>query len=173
MKFSLQQDYALCDVVRWLRARDKPIYRLFGYAGTGKTTLAKHLAAHADGSVLFAAYTGKAAHVMRKKGCHDASTLHSLIYRCIETEDGPLFVLNHDSPLARATLLIIDECSMVDAQLADDILSFRVPVLVLGGPAQLPWYRYTIKVTAREANVFDSRGIVLLGNNAKLITATR
>src|SRR5262245_45675364 len=36
------------------------------------------------------------------------------------------------------SLLIIDECSMVDAQLGCDVLSFGVPVLVLGDPAQLP-----------------------------------
>ena len=88
--------------------------------------------------VLFAAYTGKAAHVMRTKGCKDASTLHSLIYKCLETEDGPQFELTSTSPLAEAKLLIIDECSMVDATLGNDILSFGVPVLVLGDPAQLP-----------------------------------
>src|SRR4029079_1173103 len=33
---------------------------------------------------------------------------------------------------------IIDECSMVDAELGRDLLSFGVPVLVLGDPAQLP-----------------------------------
>jgi exodeoxyribonuclease-5 len=32
----------------------------------------------------------------------------------------------------------IDECSMVDAKLGADVLSFGVPVLVLGDPAQLP-----------------------------------
>jgi exodeoxyribonuclease V len=33
---------------------------------------------------------------------------------------------------------VIDECSMVDAELARDLMSFRVPLLVLGDPAQLP-----------------------------------
>ena len=37
------------------------VFRLFGYAGTGKTTLAKHIAEGVDGKVLFAAFTGKAA----------------------------------------------------------------------------------------------------------------
>ena len=46
-----------------------PIFRLFGYAGTGKTTLARHIAEGVDGKVLFAAFTGKAALVMRSKGC--------------------------------------------------------------------------------------------------------
>ena len=33
---------------------------------------------------------------------------------------------------------MIDECSMVDAELGRDLMSFGVPVLVLGDPAQLP-----------------------------------
>ena len=37
-----------------------------------------------------------------------------------------------------AALVIVDECSMVDAELGTDLLSFGVPVLVLGDPAQLP-----------------------------------
>jgi hypothetical protein len=44
-----------------------------------------------------------------------------------ETADGPLFELTNDSPLAAAALLIVDECSMVDARLGNDILSFKTP----------------------------------------------
>ena len=33
---------------------------------------------------------------------------------------------------------MIDECSMVDAELGRDLLSFGIPLLVLGDPAQLP-----------------------------------
>ena len=37
-----------------------------------------------------------------------------------------------------ASLIIVDECSMVDEDLGRDLLSFGRPVLVLGDPAQLP-----------------------------------
>src|SRR6201982_199992 len=142
--FSPHQDAALKAVAAWLKAkpgRDNTpqVFRLFGYAGTGKTTLAKHIAAGVDGKVLFAAFTGKAASVMRQKGCTGASTIHSLIYRARESEEeAPSFDLWHDSPAAKARLIVIDECSMVDAELGRDLLSFHVPVLVLGDPAQLP-----------------------------------
>jgi len=33
---------------------------------------------------------------------------------------------------------VIDECSMVDAELGRDLMSFECPLLVLGDPAQLP-----------------------------------
>ena len=86
--FSPHQDQALAAVSDWLKEKpgkgNRQIFRLFGYAGTGKTTLAKHLAGHADGKVAFAAFTGKAALVMRSKGCFGASTIHSLIYRARE-----------------------------------------------------------------------------------------
>jgi ATP-dependent exoDNAse (exonuclease V) alpha subunit len=139
MQWSPQQDEALKAVARWLKAGDRQVFRLFGYAGTGKTTLARHIAESADGEVAFAAFTGKAAHVMRARGCRGASTIHSLIYRMRgEDENGPTFVLNDDSAAAKSALVIIDECSMVDAEIGRDLLSFGTPVLVLGDPAQLP-----------------------------------
>jgi len=138
--WSPAQDQALNSVARWLADKQGPqVFRLFGYAGTGKSTLARHLAENVDGLVVFAAFTGKAALVMRSKGCVNARTIHSLIYRATggETEE-PSFVLNDDSDAARAKLIVIDECSMVDEELGRDLLSFRRKVLVLGDPAQLP-----------------------------------
>jgi exodeoxyribonuclease-5 len=142
--FSPQQDAALVAVARWLKARPgenghPQVFRLFGYAGTGKTTIARHLAEAVDGKVAYAAFTGKAALVLRSKGCDGAGTIHSLIYRSRgESEEAPTFVLNPDGPASKAKLIVIDECSMVDEDLGRDLLSFGVPVLVLGDPAQLP-----------------------------------
>src|SRR5262244_1648178 len=142
--FTPHQDAALKAVAAWLKARPgsagtPQVFRLFGYAGTGKTTLARHLADGVDGDVAFGAFTGKAALVMRRKGCADASTIHSMIYRARDSgEETPSFELWDDSPAAHASLIVIDECSMVDAELGRDLLSFGAPVLVLGDPAQLP-----------------------------------
>ncbi len=141
--FSPHQDAALAAVAEWLRGkpgRGTPqVFRLFGYAGTGKTTLAKHIAEDVDGKVAFAAFTGKAALVMRAKGCDGASTIHSLIYRARESgEEMPSFDLWDEAPASKAKLIIIDECSMVDEELGRDLKSFGVPMLVLGDPAQLP-----------------------------------
>mgnify|MGYP001157750515 CR=1 FL=1 len=135
-----QQDAALKAVRDWLRTPGgKQWFYLAGYAGTGKTTLARHLAEGVDGPVLFGAYTGKAALVLRSKGCEGARTIHSMIYRPEQDEEGNVkFVLDRDSEVADADLIVIDEVSMVDEALARDLLSFQVPVLVLGDPAQLP-----------------------------------
>ena len=190
MIWSPEQEAALKSVREWLKDPDQQIYRLFGFAGTGKTTLAKELASGIEGQVLFGAYTGKAAHVLKTKGCGDARTIHSLIYHSrdqsaarlkqlevdlmqmkqeilLETAeedrpnidwsqykgvvmvqaeiDGerqncsrPIFQLNHDSEVKYAKLVIIDECSMVDGQMAEDLLFFGTKILVLGDPGQLP-----------------------------------
>jgi exodeoxyribonuclease-5 len=176
MSWSPQQEAALRDVSAWLKDPDgQQVFRLFGYAGTGKTTLAKHLAQDVN-NVLFGAYTGKAAHVLQQKGC-PAQTIHSLIYLpkgksaeklrelelllagiqdqddkaeerrlalatriAVEKENmkSPSFTLNLDSPVRGADLVIIDECSMVGEDMAEDLLHFGSKVLVLGDPAQLP-----------------------------------
>lgn len=173
MEWSPQQDKALKDVTNWLSAKstNNQVYRLFGFAGTGKTTLAKYFAEGVDGTVLFAAYTGKASLVMQSKGIPKARTIHSLVYRVrpankkleneldenrkealkagnkseaarfelelIETTK-PKFELNPESALNSASLLVIDECSMVDEKMGKDLESFKCPILVLGDPGQLP-----------------------------------
>lgn len=189
MRLSAQQDDAMVQVSRWLKSSDQ-VFRLFGYAGTGKTTIARELASEvqsAGGLVLYSAFTGKAASVLRSKGCADASTLHSLLYKASETDEtklqelhrrikevdaslsdeqtdeddidrlhaerrrlvklfkeerkrtaGPIFGLNEASIVHEASLVVLDEVSMVNSELGRDLLSFGKKVLVLGDPAQLP-----------------------------------
>lgn len=189
MQWGAQQNKALSQVSAWLKnPGDKQVFRLFGYAGTGKTTLAKHFA-EGISRVAFGAYTGKAALVLRQKGCMNAATLHSMIYlpspkseadiaemreqlfnlkislqepeglmltdeevAChqrvkflqeqIEDENArlqqPRFTLNRNSDVKSCDLIIIDEVTMVDTRMGEDLLSFGVPVLVLGDPGQLP-----------------------------------
>lgn len=136
-----EQQRALGAIGDWYAAdtMDRPFY-LAGPAGTGKTTLAKEVAAALMiYDVQFAAYTGKAASVLRGKGCNPAGTLHSLMYKPQKTAKGLEFVLRdrEDSELGEADLLILDEVSMVDRELAADVESFGVPILVLGDPGQL------------------------------------
>jgi exodeoxyribonuclease V len=143
MIWSPQQDAALKAVDKWFyqESKKKQIFRVFGFAGTGKTTLARHFASNVDGQVSYAAFTGKAALMMRKKGCIGARTIHSLIYIAeVDKNTGEVhFRLNKgQSELNDASLLIVDECSMVDEVIGKDLLSFGVPILVLGDPAQLP-----------------------------------
>ena len=175
MEWSPQQIKALNKVKDWDPANQQ-VFKLFGYAGTGKTTLAKHIAETFGGNVGFAAYTGKAASNLTKSGC-SARTIHSWIYAPAqasqkhlrelkkqlvevlktESEDHflvlnlreaiqdehenlkrPFFTLRLDSEIRTLSLLVIDECSMLDPYIAEDLLSFGVPLLLMGDPAQLP-----------------------------------
>lgn len=176
MHLSPQQQQAVKAVRSWLADPNrKPVFRLFGYAGTGKTTIAKELTK--DVHALYATFTGKAALILQEKGCSPASTIHSLIYlpkvqsgealkrlrdelKATEAQDPvdmdkvadlqkwirlerervetPNWSLKHDSVLKGADLLVLDECSMIDGQIASDLMQFGVPILALGDPAQLP-----------------------------------
>jgi exodeoxyribonuclease-5 len=149
INWNSEQDQAFKTVFKWLKSSSrKPVFRLFGYAGTGKSTMAREISWNVEngeqglqaGEVLYAAYTGKAAAVLRSKGCVGASTIHSLIYRpVVDPVTGTLIgtKINEESPLRFAKLLIVDEVSMVNAEVAKDLMSFGVPILVLGDPGQL------------------------------------
>jgi ATP-dependent exoDNAse (exonuclease V) alpha subunit len=136
-----QQDAAIRAVDAWLHdGSGAQVFRLFGWAGTGKTTIAKQIAQHVRGKVLFLAFTGKAALVLRKKGCPNAGTIHGSIYCPVED---PLtgkvsFDINENSPVRDCSLVIVDEVSMVGKDIALDLLSFGKRILVLGDPGQLP-----------------------------------
>lgn len=83
MELSLEQQKAFDGVMEWQKGDDKE-FVLAGYAGAGKTTLAKYIAEEIrPDDVSFCAFTGKAANVLREKGCQDANTLHSNLYSLI------------------------------------------------------------------------------------------
>jgi exodeoxyribonuclease-5 len=127
-----------------------------GYAGTGKTMLASYLANQlADYAVC--AFTGKAAHVLRRKGVASAGTIHSLIYWPVDPppvqrrEPGappppppqPLWELKSHHELVldsgrRVKGFLVDEASMVGRDLYDDLLSFGRPCIFIGDHGQLP-----------------------------------
>lgn len=69
-------------VLRWYKdPYSKQTFYFAGLGGTGKSTCVEHIVEEIEGRVLFAAFTGKAASVMRKKGCPGATTIHRLAYR--------------------------------------------------------------------------------------------
>lgn len=108
---------------------------LGGYAGTGKTTLIKYLA-HFFPDFSIAAYTGKAANILRKKSL-TAQTIHSLIYQPVY-EHGILigFEMVPKSEIG-AKGFIIDEASMVSKEIYHDLKFYNYPLIFVGDHGQL------------------------------------
>lgn len=187
------QSRAIAEIRDWFvnRSSRQQVFRLFGYAGSGKSTVLRFAleelglgtsvsSRQCVPDVVTATFTGKAALVLRRKGT-PARTIHSLIYSVFQaTEDEvaaaaakieeagkearslagfektaaeaaieamrqalaqmkqPRFTLNPQSDAALTKLIVLDEVSMVDEEMARDLMSFGKPILVLGDPGQLP-----------------------------------
>ena len=130
-----------------------------GYAGTGKSTLVRVIVGSlglAPGQVAYIAYTGKAAQVLRSKGCATAKTAHKLLYKSILNErTGKFYNIPRvylDGPYK---LIVVDEVSMLPKELWDLLLSHHIHVLALGDPGQLP------PVKAQSNGVLDNPHIFL------------
>lgn len=137
------QQSALDAIYDWL-ADDagEQIFVLAGLAGTGKTTVMRHLGRELilrAVAAVFLAPTNKAAAVLRSKGV-EARTIHSTFYRPVE-QDGadapPVFEFFPDV-VRSLDLVVIDEASMVDSDIMDDLRSTGVPILLVGDHGQLP-----------------------------------
>lgn len=145
-------------VMRWY-GPGAELLTLGGYAGTGKSTLVSILArelqhAGADGRfrIAFCAYTGKAANVLKQKlhaaGIdanvmgypHYGGTIHSLIYTPITSHTGAVieWELKDEEEICEYGLIVIDEASMVDEKMLEDLQSYGVPILAVGDHGQLP-----------------------------------
>lgn len=162
MKLSPQQQQAFDLIMAWHKGPEKR-FVLAGYAGAGKTTLAQHIAKAIE-NTLFCAFTGKAANVLREKGCEGTGTIHGFIYalkkpkkKVAEDDWGPFDNSEEDDrddgdtdPKALkfgyapkdvwkdAGLIIVDEYSMLGEKLIADIERHGKKILYLGDPFQLP-----------------------------------
>jgi len=173
MEWSRQQLEALAAICAWLERGSPQTFYLAGYAGTGKTTLAREIGRVFDCQVVYAAFTGKAAARLREQGCAGATTIDSLIYhpkiryacarqklddnrkpvpdpcaephtcRATKTKQRCQYLRQHFAgrnlrPAIVDALIIIDEVSMVNEKMGNDLLSFKKRVVTLGDVAQLP-----------------------------------
>lgn len=149
VELSVEQAAAIQQIGSWYRGRTSPYLTLGGYAGTGKTTLIGYLRqALGDlddkAKVAFCAYTGKASRVLatklREGGAirrgDSIGTLHSLIYDAEDAGGGNIRWVRKDH--LERSLIIVDEASMVDETIWNDLLAFGIPVLAVGDHGQLP-----------------------------------
>lgn len=136
MKLSPDQVQAVDNVLAWWKARESDQFVLTGYAGTGKTTIIKNVVRQIPSIV--GAPTGKAAFRLREKTGADAATIHRLAYEFQGEDAKGRLQFEFKGLFEGGKLLIIDESSMLDAQVYQDLMSQGYRILFVGDPGQLP-----------------------------------
>jgi exodeoxyribonuclease-5 len=127
------------------RLKENEIAVLTGYAGTGKTTIIKHIA-ESIGGVTILAPTGKAAVRVRESTGLNAQTIHKWLYYPVEDEDTGFVEFRLKAmdqiEIPPSGRIIIDESSMVGRSTWNDIQRvgryFGCSIICVGDPFQLP-----------------------------------
>lgn len=153
MELSTDQQYAINSLMDWWGSSKKNQYiTLGGYAGTGKSTLIAQLRQqlqkkNTDLKVAFCSFTGKAARVLETKlreqkvvlDDDSVSTIHSLIYSpIVDKKENIIGWKKKESDELEADLLIVDEASMIDSSIWNDLLTYGKPIIAVGDHGQLP-----------------------------------
>lgn len=171
------QEAALAKLRAFL-AGDAQFFGLYGYAGTGKTTVIQRLFDDRSTSVVMSAPTHKACGVLAEMageaglGWMPVNTIHSLCAVKPFRVDGET-VFKPD-PRRRAGILdfdvvVIDECSMVSTEMWSWVTSTirrGTKVIVMGDPLQLPPVGegespcFDMELSATLTEIVRSRGVV-------------
>lgn len=153
IELTSDQEHVVNTLVRWYVAENRtPYITLGGYAGTGKTTLIpivvdaiRATSPEKQLTVALSSYTGKATLNLKAKLDQKSSftktlrisTIHGLIYNPLEDSRGAIIGWDQKDAV-EVDLIIIDEASMVDGAIWQDLLSYRVPIIAIGDHGQLP-----------------------------------
>ena len=160
IKLSPDQKNAMDFIVSEL-GKKTMLVTMGGYAGVGKTTVTAKIVEALRPRfkrIAFACYTGKAKSVLEAKlrafnalaETDFCGTLHQLLYRPLTHEERERTAAGHDhitmetsfeTPEGRGPipydLIILDEASMVNETIYDDLVALNVPILAVGDHGQL------------------------------------
>ena len=138
-------------------SRTRPWFEVSGPAGSGKTTVVKSITSELgyedDVEILYVAFVGKAALALRLSGV-PGRTIHSVVYHPIKVPaidkvtKEPVYIngipkmvyrfIKNEMLGEKVKLIVLDEGGMVETNMGNDLLSFGIPLLVLGDLNQLP-----------------------------------
>jgi len=149
-----EQKVAHDTVLDFLKVRGE-LLTIGGFGGTGKTTtvgVVTETLKKQGKNLALVTLTGKAASVIKPRVEHIVTdndycgTIHGLMYRLTRTETiklrnnetrEELFFEKRGEHLPYH-LIIVDEASMVNEQIYNDLLSYGIPILAVGDHGQLP-----------------------------------
>lgn len=119
------------------------VYHYDGLAGTGKSVVLAHTGRTNDDCSMVA-LSAKAASILRRKSGLSASTIHSAIYKLIKSRDldnGKRVMEwkpQHSRDNLRGVTFLLDEKSMINREIAMDMLATGARIVAAGDPGQLP-----------------------------------
>lgn len=146
-----EQEILIEKIKRWFidPNKSKMYFSYTGKGGTGKTSILPYLLDELNLSFsefTTCCYTGKGALVLTNKGL-PSSTIHSLIYLTYSkkvtdpvthiTKNKLVSVLKTELD-PNLKLIIVDEATMVNDTMRDQLLSFGIPIIFIGDNNQLP-----------------------------------
>lgn len=88
--------------------------------------------------VTYVAYTGKAANVLKNKGCPGATTAHKLIYHARLMPNGRYTFRPKPALDPELKVVVVDEVSMLPKDMWDLLCGYNIYILACGDPEQLP-----------------------------------
>lgn len=148
LELSPDQQVVFDQLSAWIKKPKSKLITLGGFAGCGKSTLISLLASEkaCQQRIAFCALTGKAANVLRHKleasgvnfTTHSCGTIHRLMYTPkVNPVTGAITGWKR-RPFLDASIIILDEASMVPGDVFDDLKSYGLPILAVGDHGQLP-----------------------------------
>jgi len=149
------QQKLLLQLTDFLFSKQKAIFLLKGYAGTGKTTVVSSLVKNLwkiNRKYTLLAPTGRAAKVITNYAQNQASTLHRHLYY-VNTDSYGKLQFRLKKCKQRNTVFIVDEASMISAQNTKDSIHNDASLL-----SDLIQYVYT----------YQDNKLILVGDSAQL-----
>ena len=168
-------------IISWAYNRNiKTPFVLSGFAGTGKTTIARDIVKNLKGTIACTAPTHKAVRVVSKSIGKEGATIQKLLglRPNIDLENfdinKPQFDMLANVAIKNYKYILIDECSMINKDLYTLLIresdNYGVKLLFMGDPYQLPPVGETHSLTFDVDNKHNLTEIVRQGEDNPLIT---
>lgn len=140
-----EQREAIDGLTEFINNNDSEVISLVGRGGTGKTTIIKKVTENYKNSILYIAPTHKAKNVLSNSVNSEANTLASALGIKLDETTGEFktdyWARKMGIPIQGATLVIIDEGSMMSDDLFDQVMKLKrnnAKVILMGDNVQLP-----------------------------------